>query len=169
MPLWKCCVTLTKATWCCAKVSISRAKSSSERLKRSIGRLDPALLFLGLVAVSHKDLARLDHLRPYIALLLVGSTLLADAPRWYHPILRHRVLKFLAKISYALYVLHGGLRETWLGSGDKLECYLKRPLLLAATFGLAYLSTRHYERHWIRLGRRWSQDVAPLRAPEHAT
>jgi peptidoglycan/LPS O-acetylase OafA/YrhL len=149
-------------------LALIRSKGG-ERLQAWIGALDPGLLFVALVAVSHRSLAQLDHLRPYVALLLVGSTLFAEAPRWYRPILRHRTLAFLAGISYALYVFHGGLRETWLGSGDTLERYLKRPLLLAATFGLAYLSTRHYERHWIRLGRRWGEDRARLRAPQHAT
>src|SRR5262249_11122336 len=142
-------------------LALIRAQGSP-RLQRWIGKLEPALLFLALVAVSHRTLAPLNPLRPYLALLLIGSTLLADGPRWYQPLLKHRALAFLAGISYALYIFHGGLRETWLGSGDKLVRYLKRPLLIATTFGLATLSTRHYERLWIKLGRRWGQDAAPL-------
>jgi hypothetical protein len=43
-------------------------------------------------------------------------------------------LAYLAKLSYALYVIHGGLTSTWLGSGDTLVKYLKRPLLLAEVY-----------------------------------
>ena len=44
--------------------------------------------------------------------------------------------------------------ETWLGSGDRLVKYAKRPLLFALTFALAHVSTFHYEARWIALGKR---------------
>jgi peptidoglycan/LPS O-acetylase OafA/YrhL len=58
----------------------------------------------------------------------------------------HPWLKYCASISYALYVIHPLLaHHTWLGSGDLLEKYAKRPLLLLVLFGMAHLSTRFFE------------------------
>ena len=55
------------------------------------------------------------------------------------------------------------VEHTWLGAGDTLEKYAKRPLLLAATFLLAHASTFHFEARWIALGRR---TVFPLARPQ---
>jgi peptidoglycan/LPS O-acetylase OafA/YrhL len=66
------------------------------------------------------------------------------------------VLGYIATVSYALYVIHHLLMFTWLGSGDKLVKYLKRPLLIAATFGLAHLSTFRFERRCMAWGKRLS-------------
>lgn len=64
----------------------------------------------------------------------------------------------------ALYVVHGLLTATWLGSGDDLVKYLKRPLLLAATFGLAHLSTFYFEARFIAWGKRLSNPRRPTPA-----
>jgi peptidoglycan/LPS O-acetylase OafA/YrhL len=69
---------------------------------------------------------------------------------------------FLAGISYALYVIHPILSESWLGSGDVVEKYAKRPLLFAVLFALAYVSTYCYERPLIELGKKW---FSPFQAP----
>ena len=63
------------------------------------------------------------------------------------------VLVYLAGISYALYVIHPMLAHSWLGSGDVIEKYAKRPLLFAVLFCLAHLSTYYYERRWIDFGK----------------
>ncbi len=105
----------------------------------------------------------MSYLRPYIAALLVGSTL-CRAPAVLGVLLRGRVLAYIAEISYALYVIHHLLMFTWLGSGERLEKYLKRPLLLAATFALAHLSTFQYEHRCIAFGKRLS---ARLGVKEH--
>lgn len=129
----------------------------NEQLRHTIGRLNPLVLAIMLVASSHSALPGMDFFRPYIAMLMVGCTLFADKQRWYDAILKHQYLVFIAGISYALYIIHGGLRYTWLGEGDsKIEIYLKRPLLIGTTFILAWLSTRYYERFWIQLGRKLS-------------
>jgi peptidoglycan/LPS O-acetylase OafA/YrhL len=115
-----------------------------------------AILAVLLVASGNPHLEAVNYARPYAAALLVGVTLFSDSGvlvTW----LRHRVLAYIAKISYALYVLHGGLTFTWLGSGEGLAKYVKRPLLIAVTFGLAHLSTTQFESRAIELGRRWSK------------
>ena len=95
----------------------------------------------------------LAYLRPYGVALMVGSTL-AHAPPLARRLLESSVAAYIAAVSYALYVIHVPLTHTWLGSGDLAEKYLKRPLLIAVTFGLAHISTYRFENHFIDLGRR---------------
>jgi peptidoglycan/LPS O-acetylase OafA/YrhL len=96
--------------------------------------------------------AWLNYARPYFAALLVGATILAPQTRLATS-LGHRVLLYLALVSYALYVLHPMLAASWLGDGGLVEKYAKRPLLLAVLFALAHLSTHYFERWFIERGR----------------
>lgn len=129
------------------------------RLVGIISQLNPIYLFPLLMVSAHPEGGLMNYARPYIALLMVGSTLLvnqvgANDNNWYIQCLKSRFLFYIASISYALYVIHGGLMHSWLGEGDKLKKYLKRPLLLAVTFGLAHLSSFYYEKYWMNLGKR---------------
>ncbi len=117
-------------------------------------RFNPSLLFIALILSAHDDFAPLTYLRPYIAMTLVASTLFQHRQSIYIRTLETRLLKYIATISYALYVIHGGLRYTWLSDGSTIIKYVKRPLFLAVTFVLAHLSTFYYEKYWITLGRR---------------
>jgi len=116
----------------------------------------PPLVFLPLVILSaHPNGGFVQYLRPYLSMLLIGSTLFHPER---HPkttsLLNNKFLLYTATISYALYVIHGGLRYTWLGEGDKIIRYLKRPLLFFTTFVLAHFSTFYYEHYWIQLGKK---------------
>lgn len=111
------------------------------------------LAVLALLICSHPASGPLAYLRPYASALLVGTTLVA-APERIRRLLVSAPMAYVASISYALYVIHGMLTGTWLGSGATLEKYLKRPLLIAATFALAHLSTRYVEAPFLRLARR---------------
>lgn len=119
-----------------------------------------------LLAASHPRLPAANYVRPYAAALLVGLTL-GRPPAFAARVLTSRALAYVAEISYALYVIHHLLIFTWLGSGERLVKYAKRPLLIAATFALAHLSTFHFERHCIALGKRLSASVRG-RVPSHA-
>ena len=91
-----------------------------------------------------------------LAFAMIGATLFnQDSPL--KPMLHNRVLVYIAAISYALYIIHPFLMTTWLGSGEGVEKYIKRPLLFIVLFIAAHLSTYHYEKHWIALGKRLSQ------------
>lgn len=116
--------------------------------------LFPVLLVLLLVS-SHPDSGFMNYLRPYLAAATVGCTLFNPRTR-VAEFLGNRLLRYVATISYALYVFHFFLADTWLGSGDKLEKYAKRPLLFAALFVTAHFSTFYYEQKWISLGKRLS-------------
>lgn len=116
-------------------------------------RLSPYLLLPLFLLSCHPDSGWANYPRPYLAALLVGSTLYRDRPAL-AAALASRPLRYIAEISYALYVFHPMLAESWLGAGDKAVKYLKRPLLFAALFLTAHLSTYYYERYWIALGKR---------------
>ena len=100
---------------------------------------------IALFLCSHPDAGALQYLRPYAAATLVGASL-TGAPAFLRRLLESRPMIYVAEVSYALYVTHGVLSHTWLGTGDRLEKYLKRPLLFGATFALAHLSTFYYEQ-----------------------
>lgn len=113
----------------------------------------PAAVFLLLV--SHPATGPLQYLRPYGAALLVGSSL-RDSPGWVERLLVSGPMRYIAEISYALYIIHGVLSATWLGQGERLAKYLKRPLLFAVTFALAHVSTFYFEKPINQLVRRRS-------------
>lgn len=122
---------------------------------RFLGRINSYLLFILLVASAHPAAGALDYARPYLAAALVGGTLYR-APRLLTRIFESRAAAYVATVSYAVYIIHGVLRVTWLGSGTVVVRYLKRPLLFAATFALAHLSTFYFERRCIEIARRLS-------------
>jgi len=109
-------------------------------------------LLLLLLVSCHEQGAALNYLRPYLAALLVGSTIVNPGSTL-ATMLNRRVLVYLATISYALYVIHPLLAHTWLGSGDVIVKYLKRPLLFAVLFILAHISTFYFEHWWIARGK----------------
>jgi peptidoglycan/LPS O-acetylase OafA/YrhL len=100
----------------------------------------------------------LNYLRPYLAAVLIGATIVRPDTGLVR-LLGSRFLLFCAAISYALYVIHPLLSFSWLASGTVVEKYAKRPLFLAVLFALAYVSTRYYESWFIALGRNWARRV----------
>lgn len=134
-------------------------------LRDLLARL-PQWPLLALLVLSCLPLGGwLNYVRPYFAALLVGATILAPATRLAKG-LDNRVLLYLALVSYALYVIHPMLAESWLGDGDLVEKYAKRPLLLLVLFSLAHLSTNYFERWFIERGRvlagRFGRPQAPF-------
>lgn len=126
-----------------------------QHLPRSVGDLVVVALGGLLVAAAHADSGALNYARPYIAMALIGASLRLPEGSGVQRVLASRPLAYLASISYALYLFHGALRWTWLGTGDTpVIKYLKRPLLLAVTFGISHWSSRHYEAWFIRWSRR---------------
>ena len=131
----------------------------------------PLLFWAILFLIScHRSSGPLLYGRNYLAAALVGRSLLVPDHRlaW----LESRPMRYLAEISFALYVIHVVAGYGWLNSGDKVTKYLKRPISLAIIFALAHLSTFYYERSWIALGKRWARswDIRrkPVRPPEPA-
>jgi peptidoglycan/LPS O-acetylase OafA/YrhL len=128
----------------------------SDRLRGTMRLLNPYLMLALLVAASHDRLPWLNYARPYIAASLVGCTLVRQ-PGTLSRFLASKPLRYIAKISYALYVIHPATKLGWLGRGDTLVRYAKRPLCFGLTFLAAHISTNYYERYWIDLGKKWSK------------
>lgn len=121
--------------------------------RRLLALLHPYLLLPLLFLSAHPEAGALAYARPYLAAATVGASLFT-APLLLRRLFENRVAAYIATVSYALYVIHGLVGETWLGSGDTVEKYLKRPLLFAVTFGLAHLSTFRFEQPMIGVAKR---------------
>ena len=100
----------------------------------------------------------LGYARPYAVAAMVGVTL-SYIPSWLDKIFSSKPALYIAETSYALYVIHGVLIETWLGSGELLEKYLKRPLLIIVMFSLAHLSTFYFEKRFTQLAKLLTRKV----------
>lgn len=92
-------------------------------------------------------------IRPYTsALVLVSSLMLIDGIIL--KVLSSRPARYVAEISYALYVLHPLTAAGWMSEGSPVKKYLlKRPISFLASFALAHISTFYYERRWISAGK----------------
>ena len=115
--------------------------------------ISQAILLLLLIISCHPKAGALNYLRPYFAIALVAGSIFNPTPLTSN-FLNNRNLFYIASISYALYVLHPLLAHTWLGSGEGIEKYAKRPLLFFVLFIAAHLSTAHFEKIWIDYGKK---------------
>jgi len=111
----------------------------------------PAALLLW---ASHPEGGWVTYARPYCAATLIGTTVCGSGG-WVRAALSGGVLRYVAAISYALYVIHPSTTHGWLGTGGTAARYLvKRPISFVLSFGLAHWSTYGYERHFIAWGKR---------------
>ena len=131
--------------------------------RRWLGRMHPLVILVLFGLSTYEAFGMVNYFRPYLAALLVGSTLVRRTVLT--PLLVTRSLAYIAEISYALYVWHPLVADNWLSSGSKLVRYMKRPLLIAAVFACAHASTFWYEKRWVAAGRRWSVSFGRRRAP----
>jgi peptidoglycan/LPS O-acetylase OafA/YrhL len=120
--------------------------------QRLLAWLHPLWLMPLVVISAHPAAGAIQYLRPYLAAAAVGATLY-NPPEFFIRSSQHRSVIYLANVSYALYIIHGLLMATWLASGDTLVRYGKRPLFFATTFFLSHLSTFHFERYFMNLGK----------------
>jgi peptidoglycan/LPS O-acetylase OafA/YrhL len=135
--------------------------------KKVAGTIPLAVGIVLFVAACHPDSGSLQYLRPYLGAAVIGITLFA--PGWANRWLRVRLLRYIAEISYALYVIHPASMMGWLGSGDTTARYLKRPLCFAITFALAHVSTFYFERYFTALGKQLANRLELAQAGEVAT
>nr|WP_247713538.1 acyltransferase [Qipengyuania sphaerica] len=115
----------------------------------------PPLAILLLMVASLPQAGAFGYFRPYIAALAIGSSLYAF-PRMLGKIWTGKAARYIAEISYSLYVWHAMLQATPLGGNeqDTIVKYLLRVPLALATWLLSHLSTRHFEMPLTKLGRR---------------
>lgn len=97
----------------------------------------------------------LQYLRPYASALLIFASLSHEQTNL-GAFLTSKPMRYVAAISYALYVIHHALIQGWWNEGTVLARYLlKRPLSFALTFSLAHLSTFYWERYWQNASKAW--------------
>jgi peptidoglycan/LPS O-acetylase OafA/YrhL len=136
----------------CCLALVFQSKSEGA-IPRFLGWVNPYLVLGLLLIASHPFGGPIIYLRPYLAAILVGSTLYQTETKLFSW-LKSSTLVYIAAISYALYLIHPLIVHSWLGSGETLVKYAKRPLVFLVTFALAHLSTNYYEKFWIDWGKR---------------
>lgn len=99
----------------------------------------------------------LGYLRPYFTAAMIGAVL-AMKTGWQKELLSSQALRYIATISFALYVWHSPFRHGWWDAGTDMERYLlKRPMAFITIFAIAHLSTFWFERPITRAARAWSR------------
>lgn len=89
-----------------------------------------------------------NYARPYATGLML-ALVIAAAPQFLRAALSSRPARYVAEISYALYVIHPATISGFMDQGSTAQRYLiLRPISLVATFLLAHLSTFHWESIW---------------------
>ena len=97
----------------------------------------------------------LQYLRPYASALILAGVLCHNET-YLSAFLSSAPMRYLATISYSLYVIHQATIQGWWNEGSLFERYaLKRPISFASTFALAHLSTFYWERPWLNAGRQF--------------
>jgi peptidoglycan/LPS O-acetylase OafA/YrhL len=121
---------------------------------RSHALLVPAT-FLAWAATCHPEAGALQYARPYATVVLFAVVLTAP-DGWLKQGLGSRFSRYIASVSYALYVIHPLFAHGFWNAGSTQERYLlKRPIGIALTFLLAHLSTFYWEKHWNKAARQW--------------
>lgn len=88
----------------------------------------------------------LNFTRPHTTAMFLMATLCLYTPV-FTALLSSRVLRYVATISYALYIFHPLSMYGWLHDGSPTTKYLiKRPISFALTFLAAHASTFYFER-----------------------
>src|SRR5665213_3142603 len=95
----------------------------------------------------------MNYARSYFAALLIGSTILRSNDALQR-VLCGRKLSYIARISFALYVIHPLTDAGWMGQGDVIVRYTKRIGSFFLSFLFAHVSSFYYEKYWIGLGHR---------------
>jgi peptidoglycan/LPS O-acetylase OafA/YrhL len=132
-------------------------------------RVLPAMMIVAalLWAISAWPLAySFQYFRPYTTalLLFVGLHYGATRPE---TVLASRPMRYIATISYALYVIHPATAHGWMNDGGTMTRYLlKRPISFALTFVLAHLSTFYWESRWQSAARQWVQRRRQIKSAE---
>jgi peptidoglycan/LPS O-acetylase OafA/YrhL len=112
------------------------------------------LTVCGWAVTSHPDSGWLQYLRPYASGFLLVATI-SQGSNGLIKVLSGPPLRYIANISYALYVIHPLTAHGWWNDGSIWQRYLlKRPLGFAITLVAAHLSTFYWERTWLDLARR---------------
>jgi peptidoglycan/LPS O-acetylase OafA/YrhL len=109
----------------------------------------------------------LQYFRPYSSAMVVWVALQLR-PGTILSLLESATARYVAAISYALYVIHPLTAHGWMNEGSIFERYtLKRPISFGLTFLFAHISTFYYEARWTDLAKRTlrRRSARPISAP----
>jgi peptidoglycan/LPS O-acetylase OafA/YrhL len=119
-------------------------------------RASPWLLVLACIfwaVCSSPLMGAFQYFRPYTSAVIL-ALVICLGPGLLESVLSSRPARYVASISFALYVVHPLTIYDWMNQGSTFERYaLKRPISFAATFLLAHLSTFYWESRWIEWGK----------------
>lgn len=123
---------------------------NSQSLRHGQVKITPfasPVLLCALIMSSLPQAGALGYLRPYLAGAAILASLFAF-PVLLYKLWTSRLARYIAQISYALYVVHGMLTATILGGHDasKVEKYLLRIPLILVTWLISHVSTFYYEK-----------------------
>lgn len=126
-----------------------------QNIARKIPQSAAPLFLTGLVLVSLPQASNLGYLRPYFAGAAVFASLYAFPPPLYR-LWTGTTARYIAKISFALYVVHGMLTATLLGGHEasKTVKYMLRIPMALLTWAISHVSTFYFERSAIAAGHR---------------
>jgi peptidoglycan/LPS O-acetylase OafA/YrhL len=140
-------------------LTTSGAFGDLSKVWRRLGRALPLIVVAFLLTCS-PQIPVAPLLRAYPAALVVGAVLALESG-FLLRVLTCGPMTYVAKVSYAVYVVHLACASGWLAGGDKVFLYtVKRPISFALTFLIAHVSTHYYEAFWNRLAHRWTQPRA---------
>jgi peptidoglycan/LPS O-acetylase OafA/YrhL len=134
------------------------------KFKGSLAVLVLAALFWAVSAWPLLD--TFQYFRPYTTAFLLITALAYGAA---NPatLLASRPMRYIATISYGLYVIHPATAHGWMNEGSTATRYLlKRPISFALAFMLAHLSTFYWESRWQSAARRWLEARRSTRSSE---
>lgn len=135
-----------------------------ERARRILTVVPFATALTVLLLSCHPALVYLHAFRGFAASAVVGITLLSEFPNRYR-LLGARPLRYLAEVSFALYVVHPFSMHGWLGqAATPYRKYLKRILCFVITFALAHISTYYYETRFIQWGKRLCKKLEKVKS-----
>ncbi len=135
----------------CVATVFNRSWHGKSTLVYTMVGLAALLLFVS----SSPSTGWLQYLRPYASALLLAGVLCHNAT-YLSALLSSAPMRYIATISYSLYVIHQATIQGWWNEGTVFDRYvLKRPISFAATFFLAHLSTFYWERLWLSAGRQF--------------
>ena len=117
----------------------------------------PAWTFFVFAALwfvsSHSQSGYIQYTKPYVTAAMLAVTLCHDGTKWFR-FLSSKPLRYIAEISYALYIVHPITVHGWFNEGTIAVRYLlKRPVSFALTFAAAHILTRYWEQVWTQKGR----------------
>jgi peptidoglycan/LPS O-acetylase OafA/YrhL len=141
-----------------------------QALRRTPGWAIAVLLVLLLACTDEwvqRTIPALSYARPYIAAAMVGASLFCAGGSM-TTFLSLPVLKYFARISFALYVIHGVSYMGWMGTGDLIVRYTKRAVALIGSIALADASTRHFDGPISTFGHRLAAQLT-ARSAGHGT